>query len=530
MIKCAYCGKKNKDGATYCKRCGIGLPVSAPEEAEVKSAPEVVPPPGAMQVPPPPGAERFDWTVSLEKTKAKAKQKKKSLLITLMLIAALLVGALVIWYFAATRGEILPSRSGYTALEGAAVHKGELIMPEGEQIVACETSLKGATLGMLAESGKLYCYCKGQESLVASYVTRFICSADGAHFIYTDENGLLWSSDCTHPENAPVCICNEPVSEFVVSPDGESVLFNKQGNADLFMYSNKKITLAAVSQEPVSVSNGGRYIYGFSTEDSALYFTDRRGRSAFVRSNIIGGIYLNSGHNEIVFSTDSGDGKVITMICSNGSEPKQIINASGAVEPVFTVSGRRLSVSPAGRTVVTCPFKSFENRLFAGAGLAVNTRSGAEVLEPNDCTFAAATDDYCTVYYITNGSVVKRSVNGSAEAVKICDAASFRISANGSKLWFTDGTGALWYYSSKISEPVIKGVEDYVVRPNNGAALFLRNGTVSRNSDGKVQNSYAFEFDKPVTAIAADSFGLYGKTEDGWVKLNSGGNKVGWYD
>lgn len=530
MIKCAYCGKKNKDGAIYCKRCGIGLPPSVPESAEVKSSSETEPAAGAMQVPPPPGAERFDWTVSRDKAKAKAKQKKKSLLITLMLIAALLIGALVIWYFAATRGEILPSRSGYTVLDGAAVHKGELIKPEGEEIAACASSLNGSTLGMLAESGKLYCYRNGQEATVASYVTKLICSADGQRLIYTDENGLLWSSDCTHPENAPVCICNEPVSEFVVSPDGESVLFNKQGSADLFMYSNKKISVAATAQQPVSVSNGGRYIYGFSTEDSALYFTDRRGRSTFVRSNIIGEIYLNSGHNEIVFSTDSGDGKVITMICANGGEPKQIINAAGPVAPVFTVSGLRLTVSPAGRTVVTCPFKSFENRLFAGAGLAVNTRSGAEVLEPNECTFAAATDDYSTVYYITNGSVVKRSVNGSSDAIKVCDANSFKISANGSKLWFTDSAGALWYYSSKISEPVIKGVEEYVVRPNNGAALFLRDGTVSRNTDGKVQNSYAFAFEKPVTEIAADSFGLYGKTEDGWVKLNSGGNKVGWYD
>ena len=526
-MKCAYCGKNNKNGALFCKRCGIGLPPPAPES---KAAPEAAPAENQMQVAPAEpsaNAEPFDWTVSPEKAKAKAKRRRKNMLLALMLAALLIIGAAAIWFFAVSRGEILPGKNAYTVLDGGAIYKGELVKPEGEVITACASSLNGSTVGMLAQSGKLYCCSKGQVDLTANYVKRFVCSVDGKHFIYVDENGLLWSSDCTDIENAPVCICNEPVTDdFVVSPDGETVLFNKQGSPDLFLYNNKKVTLAAYAQQPVSVSNGGRYIYGFSTNDNGLYFTDKRGKSVFLRSNIVGDISLNSQHNEIVFSTDSGDGKVITMICTNGGEPRQIMNSSGPVSPVLTVSGITMKDCPAGRTVVTCPFKSFENRLFAGSGLAVCTRTGAEVLEPNDCACAAATNNYGSVYYITNGSIVKRSINGTNEAVKLCEAETFKMNANGTKLWFTLPSGELCFRHGERTERIAAPVTDYTVRPNNGAVLFLRGGEACRNTDGKTANSYCFS-GLSISAIASDRYGLYGLTPDGWVKLNTGGSKVG---
>ena len=95
-------------------------------------------------------AESFDWTVSPEKAKAKAKRRRKNVLLALMLAALLIIGAAAIWFFAVSRGEILPGKNAYTVLDGGAMYKGELVKPEGEVITACASSLNGSTAGMLA--------------------------------------------------------------------------------------------------------------------------------------------------------------------------------------------------------------------------------------------------------------------------------------------------------------------------------------------------------------------------------------------
>lgn len=523
-MKCAYCGKKNKDGALYCKRCGIGLPAPKPGDPEGGPAParpaETAPAENSAE-----NGEKYDWTVP-DDASSNGKKRRKELVLIPILAAAALIIALVIWLAAASRGEILPPRSGCTDLGSALAYGGQIVAPEGESIASSSHSVDGRTFAVITESGKLYSCVKGEFSLIANYVESCVCSANGKRIIYADENGLLWKSECTEPESAPVCICNLPVSpDYVVSPDGESVLYNLSGEKTLRLFSGKKETVVSEGHSPIAVSNGARYIFSYSASDNALYRLDKRGRATFLRSNLAGEIWLNSTHNELVFCTDSGDGKFITMICVNGSDPVTIANTSAPLSPVMTVRGMISKADVSGTEVVTCPYKSFEGRFFAGAGLARYSRNGSELIEPNDCAYAAAADNYSAVFYITNGSLQRISSKSGAEPEKLCEAESFLMSSNGAKIWYVSPGGELVYRSGSAERVVAPGVDLYSVNPSNGAVIFTYSGGLYRNSEGRANRTFAFDGAEALLT-SADSRGLYALTGEGWQAFTSGGSRT----
>lgn len=521
-MKCAYCGKNNKEGALYCKRCGIGLPVTPPPPNGDKAADHnntetalTDPVDPAFAADPPKGKDD------------KSRKRKRTAALIIAVLIALAAIALAIYIAAVSRAEILPAGNSYTLVDGGAFYKGRDASSALGKIVSSASSIDGSTVGMLTEDGILYCLRQGEQRLVARYVSRFVVSVDGKHFIYTDTNGLLWSCDCSDPENAPVCICNDLVGDdFVVSPDGASVLLSKQIDQNLYLYSDKKLRPIATNQSPISVSNGAKYIYGFNAGENALYMTDKRGNTAFIRSNIGDEIYLSSTREEIAFSTNSGEGIVITMVCAKGGAPVEVINSAGPVSPVITVSGVRMTEEVSGHTVVTCPLKTFEGKMFAGSGLAAYSKEGSKTLEPNECTFAKATDDYRSVYYVMNGVLTKRDTGEEAEPTRLAEnCVGFDMIANGSRIWFITADGSLFCKVGGNEQLIAGNVTEVKAKPNSADALFVMNGTLLRNSGGNSRGCYAFN--GAYTQLAADPYGMYAQSSLGsWTICTTGGTKV----
>lgn len=542
-MKCAYCGKNNKDGALYCKRCGIGLPPSPPPGGPDKAAGDpgtaiAEPLPNAYDGQPAPQPAAAAAKASDKKRASKAKKQFIAVVAVLLLIAA---AVLAIVIAVSLKGEILPGGNSYTVRSeygGIAhlpvvVYRGELIEPDANGITKATCSLDGSTAGILTGDKLLFCLRGGKQYLAARYVTDFAVSVSGSNFIYRDENGLLWSFDCGEPDNAPVCICNDLVSDrFAVSPDGKTVVFGKQTDSMMYLYSDKKISTVADKLYPLAVSNNARHIWAFNESENAFYHCDKRGNPVYIRDNPAGGANasaaFNSTHEEMTFSCLAGDGVCITMVCMGGAQPIEVKNASSMLYPVCTVSGLQ-TVREAGRFLaVTYPYKSFEGRVFAGGELVRFSKEGSVTLEPKPCLVAQVSDDYNTLCYVCEHTLIRRDLSGKTKPEKLAENVSYFLMANnGSKLWYRTQDGVLVCVKGNTSTPIAPGVGTFVITPNGNDALFMRDNFVCRNNGGNPNASYLFG-DAPCEGLLADSHGLYANLGGQWRKITTGGEKVSW--
>lgn len=515
-MKCAYCGKNNKPGAVVCKRCGIGLPPPPPPEGDGSRGRDAAPDVAA------PSAEA-----------AAPETKKRSLLKTVIVVgaalAALLIIAGVIYAVAGSSSVILPSARGYTVHSDGVFFAGEVVAPDESGIFSAMSSLDGARAGMLCKNGCLYAGKKGVSSLVAKEVSCFTLSENGNQLVYMDSSNHLWSFDCSKDDSAPVCISTEAVeSVFSVSPDGSTVVFNKKNDPALYMSLKGKVSTVGDGLIPISVSNAGKNIYCFSPAENSIYYTSRRGRATYLRSNIVRDVYVNSTHDEIVFSTDAGQGIIITMISVSGREPVEIRNSSDTVAPVLPVSCIEKKDVFDVHTVFTCPLKSFDGKLFAGSGLVkYSAKSGADVIVPGECGSAVATDDYGTVYFLSEGvlsRMVMKNTDGPQRMVDGCS--DFAISTNGSTVWYVDKDGSLRYHKGAKDELIARNVDLFAASPNGKSAAFCSEGRIYLNIKGNPRRTTIVD-EFFATGVAADAKGFYlRKPDGGWTKLVESGKKV----
>lgn len=522
-MKCSYCGKNNKEGALFCKRCGIGLPPAPPPGGRPEAGTTALTDPAPVQ-------DHTDASPAAPAAPAKPTKRKKQLWLVL---AALLVAAaaLAIVIFANSRGEILPSGSSYSVANTDVFYRGESVIPEGASVKATAVDLDGSTVGALTEDGLLYCFTDGRVDLAARYVDSFDVSAEGTHIIYTDENGLLWSFDCSEPENAPVCICNDLVSaDFAVSPDGKTVILNKQTDDSLYLFSDRKLTVIGEKLSPVAVSNGAKHIWAYSGDENALYHCDKRGNRSYVRGGVIDNVYLNSTHEELALSTRSGEDIVITMVSFGANEPIEVANSNASLRPVRTVSGIEMAEQPtfmSGR-VITCPYKSFDKRVFSGGMLVRFDKTGSTVLEPKQSGLTFMTDDYGTLFYCSDGALLRTKPGSGTEPEKVASDVIFYLpSTNGSRIWYLGADSVLYSMRGTSVTAIAPQVDDFRCTPNGNDAIYIKDGILCRNSGGSANQSFFFG-DLHASELGADNYGLYALTQNGWMKLSSGGEKVTW--
>ncbi|MBR6428080.1 MAG: hypothetical protein IKS43_00265 [Clostridia bacterium] len=519
-MKCAYCGKNNKEGALICKRCGMGLPVKPPEpegrdpfDGDFSDGQEAVP--EAAPVQDDPYAEKHG-------------RFRKWLIAACAAVLAVIIAILLISL--ADGGNVIrASSTPYTVGTDAVIKSGEFIRPSKDMLVSAKTDIDGNRVGILTSAGELFFVPTGGDKPIARNVVSFSVSVDGRYMTYLDENGLLWSYNSARSDDAPVCICNEPVKEgYVSSPDGRSVLYRKFDDLTLYLWSGgKSAPVGEEGMSPIAVSDGGRHIYCYSDSENALYYIARRGRAVFLCGGMTGDVYLNSTHTQAVFCSQTDDGIIATKISVSGSEPVEILSGPYPVTPVLTASSITLRDISGSFSVTTCPLRSFDNVFFSGGCLLrYGLKTGVAVLEPSDCSGAVANESYSTVYYVVDGQLTKRPVAGASNPERPAKGvASFKISGNGSIIWFLDEQDGLHCLKGVTDEKIAMSVSDYVITPNGRDALFISAGRLCCNKNGSVKRTFIYD-NVYALELASDSKGLYYSTlTDGWVKLSSGGRR-----
>ncbi|MCR5610889.1 MAG: hypothetical protein K6F68_03550 [Clostridiales bacterium] len=521
-MKCAYCGKNNKPGALVCKRCGIALPVEPPAGKPFSDSTDMVETGKVIDA-------EVVRTPDHDVSGKKVRMSKKTAAVTACAVLFVALLAAVIILVAVNAGSIiLPGNNSYTVYTDAVIFNGEAVRPDGALTLDAASSFDGTRVALKTTDGDLYVCSKGTYRLAARNVDEYTISSGGRYVIYSDGAGLLWSCDVKDASSAPVCITNDAANpSFAVSPDGKSVLFVKRSDSTLYAYVNGKLRAIGQGFEPVSISDGGKYIYCYRLADNSLYYVNKRDKQIFVRSNIGENISLNSRHDEIVFSADSGNGIVATMICVRGGDAKEILLSDSAAAPVMPVSAIK-SVSPVSRFEVSSfPVKSFDNRLFYGSKLlSFSFRSGAKDLCSNAVSMAKASDNYGKVLYVTGGRLYSMSVR-SGEADKLADSCSdFTLSANGRIVWYVDLGSSLHAIRSGSDQLIARNVQSFTVLPSGRQAAFIKDGSLCLNKNGRPGQTFVFEgFD--AIATVSDARGHYYKTQDGiWKKLGAGGKRT----
>ncbi|MCR5808557.1 MAG: hypothetical protein K6G56_03245 [Clostridiales bacterium] len=510
-MKCAYCGKRNKPGAVTCTRCGIALPPSPPPEGK----PEGEKPERAGEAS---GANEIEKRLNASKHPAAG---------LIAVIAAVLALAVLIICLATSGSLILPGKNAYSVCDGTAFWGGEPVAPNGVKTVAASTSANGRRAAVLCADGTLYTCRSGEDTAVAKGVVRFTVSGDGKRVLFVDESSLLWSYDCSKKDAAPVCLCSDAVNpDIVVSPDGKSVLVSKRGDSALYLIKGRKIKKLGENYLPVSVSDGGKHVFAFSVSENALYYINRKAKATFIRSNIETELFINSRHDEIVFSTNAGTGRVITMFCRAGKDPVELINGEGSVAPVMPVSGVADSEMFAYYIVTSCPMTTFKGKLFAGFGMVRLGKKGAELIDPTPVNSPVATDDYGTVYYKIGSELFRRTIKSKKDGASLVeDCANFMISENGSVVWYRNHDGELRCRKGSKDTLIALGAGGFVIKPNGREALFEKDGFLFLNKGGRAKQTFTADGVK-ADAIFADEKGIYIHTEEGWKTLPDMTDKV----
>ena len=525
-MKCAYCGKNNKQGALVCKRCGIALPVPPPPvRGEGEDAPN-----GGDHIPP--EGMNGGGSINIEPGNGNGKKTKRVRIagIAAALAALIALVAVILSLAGSGNGTVFPVKKAYSvflANEWATVfYKGEDVTPVNFNIEKTMLCSDGSVVCMLADNGSdLFVSREGETRDIAKEVNSFTLCVKGNKVVYTDKKGLLWIADTKDSSAAPICVCSSPVeNEYAVSPNGGTVLYSVGGKLFCWNGSSKELVDGMTA---VSVSDGAGCIYAISNSDNALYAVSKRGKKTFIRSNLIAGVYLNQAHDEIVFSTDAGAGKIITMCSMRGKEPREVLNSSEEVVPVIPVNCIMKAENQTYAEVFTTPFKHFEGKYFAGASLVKFSAKGSAVIEPVKCHDAATSKNGKTVIFI-NGSTLKRRTEGEASAETLAENCEDYIASTDCRIvWYTGfDNGSLYCLNGTVKELISPAtIWGYAVTPDGKTAVFRIGGSVFCNKGGTPKNTFAYE-GLTVEKVFADRNGVRIKTEKGWDKLPSGGKRI----
>ena len=216
------------------------------------------------------------------------------------------------------------------------------------------------------------------------------------------------------------------------------------------------------------------------------------------------------------------------MISSGNGEIKEIYDSDNIFTPVLPVSGIELVVSISGFTVTTCPFKSFNNKLFSGDSLIYfEFGSGSRVQSDKNITEAYASDNYANAFFISNSNLYRKAVGSSDEPELLNGScSSFALSANGRIIWYTDLSNALHFLSGSTDRVISGDVDGFAIIPSGRSAVFISGGLLYYNRNGKPRQTYLIEQIQP-SSVASDASGMYYRTDPGgWSKLPSGGKRV----
>lgn len=515
-MKCSHCGRRNKAGAIVCRNCGAAL-ISPPGRAEsdpIRSAEAEA-------------AYSGSGSYSLEEYKKSMKKRKRRIVLGVIAGALLLLAACYLIFFAGNRtGQYLPSASGYTLLytdKPTVLYRGRDALPGTALSSACR-SIDAGTVGALDEDGRLILLRRGKSRSCDAQIADCIMADGGGLMVYRDNAGKLFAINCKKSDSAPVSVCSEAVlANYAVSPSGKFIVYNKAADKAMYLFtvSSGKESKLSSTLTPIALTDTAKTIYAYSAEDCSLYKLDRKGNSTYLRGGVGENIWLSFDHGEIAFASEASNGNVKTFVYSGGREYEV---GAGVLDPVLTVSMLPAFRAAEGFSVITCPVKSFDGRLFAGDGAVRFGFAESAKLSELDIDCSLMSDDCRLTYFVSDGRLYRFDRSDEGSISKVCeDCTSFVMARNGSAVWCLSDEGKLSLVHRGAETAAAEGVRTMAVSPNGRELIYLKDGKaylVKTSAVGKPRE--AAEAD----AVAFDARGAYLHDQSGWHGVTGRGRLV----
>ena len=202
MKQCTRCGRKNKDDAVVCRRCGAALVDSIYFDDSISRSQQNNT--GAVVIAnEPPYTEGGAYTAEANGNNGSKKSKAKAAgkwLLAALIAAAVIAAGILILAAVNSRGLYLPGGSSYTVLEHEdclnVVYKGREALPNVMKASAV-LSADANTAAVINEEGMLFSTRGGVGHTVDSKVGEVTVCDNGKFLFYTTAaDSKLWVYDC----------------------------------------------------------------------------------------------------------------------------------------------------------------------------------------------------------------------------------------------------------------------------------------------------------------------------------------------
>lgn len=490
MKKCISCGCENEDSAVFCKECGAEC---AKEKIEVFPQAKVVAEDGSMEV----GGFRFR-PVPDEEICALVNQKTP---LSTKIIAGAVTAALVVGLTAMVanvRGSQRQNQLDMIIREDKTIFlfNGERVdgsVDTASEYDYCEAHDENAAIFHNLKSGKLYAVTKNGVERIAKDAEEAYISVYGDYIIYTDEDGYGYSYNVKKGKKEKIS-GGFQLETAVVSPDGETVVFNKYGDDSLYLYEDGNSEKIGSGLKAIAVSDNAKHLYAveylaeptlpegvekpdssdyeeyddykkaydeykehaekleeqmneyreFDIYDVALYYVPKANEDKAVKLekhfNSISSVYFNSDFSEILYSNTDDE----TYYSKKGKDAERI--SKETLTPVCFYSNDMIQYNMQAEML------DDNGSLLGKAYLSdYSVEMESEVL--------GAEYYSADLYYVDK--------KGNAERIdKDIDISSVNISDNGKKIYYLDGNRKLYVSDTETGddkERIGKDILSYVV-------------------------------------------------------------------
>ena len=490
LKKCISCGCENEDSAVFCKECGAEC---AKEKIEVFPQAKVVAEDGSMEV----GGFRFR-PVPDEEIRALVNQKTP---LSTKIIAGAVTAALVVGLTAMVanvRGSQRQNQLDMIIREVKTIFlfNGERVdgsVDTASEYDYCEAHDESAAIFHNLKSGKLYAVTKDGVERIAKDAEEAYISVYGDYIIYTDEDGCGYSYNVKKGKKEKIS-GGFQLETAVVSPDGETVVFNKYGDDSLYLYEDGNSEKIGSGLKAIAVSDNAKHLYAveylaeptlpegvekpdssdyeeyddykkaydeykehaekleeqmneyreFDIYDVALYYVPKANEDKAVKLekhfNSISSVYFNSDFSEILYSNTDDE----TYYSKKGKDAERI--SKETLTPVCFYSNDMIQYNMQAEML------DDNGSLLGKAYLSdYSVEMESEVL--------GAEYYSADLYYVDK--------KGNAERIdKDIDISSVNISDNGKKIYYLDGNRKLYVSDTETGddkERIGKDILSYVV-------------------------------------------------------------------
>lgn len=495
MKKCISCGCENEDSAVFCKECGAEC---AKEKIEVFPQAKVVAEDGSMEV----GGFRFR-PVPDEEIRALVNQKTP---LSTKIIAGAVTAALVVGLTAMVanvRGSQRQNQLDMIIREDKTIFlfNGERVdgsVDTASEYDYCEAHDESAAIFHNLKSGKLYAVTKDGVERIAKDAEEAYISVYGDYIIYTDEDGCGYSYNVKKGKKEKIS-GGFQLETAVVSPDGETVVFNKYGDDSLYLYEDGNSEKIGSGLKAIAVSDNAKHLYAveylaeptlpegvekpdssdyeeyddykkaydeykehaekleeqmneyreFDSEDVALYYVPKANEDKAVKLekhfNSISSVYLNGDFSEILYSNTDGE----TYYSKKGKDAERI--SKNSLTPACWYSNDMIQYNMQAEMLDDNG--SLLGRAYIDAGVEFGMFSFGD--EEDRETY----NEGSAIYYVDK--------NGDVDSIDDdIDVTSIVLSENGKKIYYLDNDSKLYVSDTETGddkERIGKDIIHYVV-------------------------------------------------------------------